>query len=134
MNAVFRDRVAKTYKPPKWNSTRTVPVPPRLQAEIDSYVADNGIAADGLLFPGYDGTPMEPHSILESLRAALESIGIPREEQDREKRFLDQHALRHTYVPRLSAGNVPLWEVQAAVGHKSVAVTQRYTHVGGNDL
>ncbi len=40
------------------------------------------------------------------------------------------HSLRHSTVSLLQAAGVPMAVVQEIVGHRTVAVTQRYTHVG----
>jgi integrase len=120
---------------PKWKSLREVPAPPRLQAELEQYIHDNNIAGEQLLFPGVDPSrPVDNKKLLDSLRGALAEIGIPPAEQARTRRFLDMHALRHTYVTRLRAGDVPDWQIQRAAGHRSVTMTDRYTHANAGDL
>lgn len=128
------DRNAAVYKPPKWNSVREVPVPPRLQEELDALQEELGIKEDGVYSAG--ALPTRPYSRLDvigALRDALEEIQIPKEQQKRTARFLDYHALRHTYITRLRAEGVPDWMIQSAAGHKSIEMTDNYTHGRGAD-
>lgn len=128
------DRGSGSFKPPKYNSVREVPVPARLQAEIAAYVQEKGIPLEGVLSAGQIPTrPKEREADLEALRAALVKIGIPEKEQARNRRFLDLHALRHTYITRLRAGDVPDWQIMAVAGHKSLKMTDHYTHGKGSD-
>jgi len=39
------------------------------------------------------------------------------------------HDLRHTFATRLLLAGVPMQQVQKLLGHKSIAMTQRYAHV-----
>jgi integrase len=43
---------------------------------------------------------------------------------------LSFHSLRHTAVSLLKDAGIPDAVVMALVGHESVAISQRYTHVG----
>jgi site-specific recombinase XerD len=44
------------------------------------------------------------------------------------------HVLRHSYATRLIERGVPIHEVQAALGHSSLATTQVYLHVDDSKL
>jgi integrase len=110
-------------------------LPPRLQAELATYISENRVVPEHLLFHGPNsGRPVDPHPAVQALRDALEAIGIGRTEQARSNRFLDLHSLRHTYVTRLRAGDVPDWQLERAAGHRSAGMTRRYTHAKGEDL
>jgi integrase len=131
------DRGSGVYKSPKWNSVREVPLPPRLREEIDLLVASRDIPADGVLSAAERtrnaARPDDHLGLVDALRAALVRIGIAETEQKRDRRFLDVHSLRHTYITRLRAAGVPDWEIQSAAGHKSAVMTDRYTHGRGAD-
>lgn len=44
------------------------------------------------------------------------------------------HDLRHTYASRLVNNGVPLYDVQALLGHSSIKTTQRYAHLSRDRL
>ena len=44
------------------------------------------------------------------------------------------HACRHTFITNLVQENTNLFMVQQLAGHKSLAMTKRYTHLAPNDL
>jgi integrase len=52
--------------------------------------------------------------------------------QDDEQACL--HACRHTFITNLVQENTNLFMVQQLAGHKSLAMTKRYTHLAPNDL
>ena len=39
------------------------------------------------------------------------------------------HDLRHTFASRLVQGGVPLYDVMQMMGHKSLEMVQRYSHL-----
>jgi integrase len=44
------------------------------------------------------------------------------------------HSLRHTFATWLVQEGVPIYGVQKLLGHSSLAMTQRYAHLGGGEL
>lgn len=77
-----------------------------------------------LLFPGPGGRKLTSSAAQKSIRKlALEAIG----------RRITPHSLRHTFGTIL-ARSAPIRVVQEALGHKSLASTQIYTHVNQLDL
>jgi integrase len=129
------NRAAGCFTGPKWNSVREVPLPPRLQAELGAYITEAKLGAEDLLFAGPDPSRPAPHqAVMSALRDALEAVGVPRDLQARGQRFLDFHSLRHTFITRLRAGDVPDWQLEQAAGHRSAGMTRRYTHTRGEDM
>lgn len=49
-------------------------------------------------------------------------------------RGLRPHLLRHAFATRMNRDGAPIFTVQAALGHKNVATTQRYVHASATDV
>lgn len=98
----------------KGNKQRIVPVTTALADTISTYPPGYLFpgAIDGHLSPGYVG----------KLLARLMPPGW------------SMHKLRHRYASRGYAGTKDIRAVQMALGHASVATTQRYTAVSGRDV
>lgn len=47
---------------------------------------------------------------------------------------LRPHLLRHAFASRMNRDGAPIFTVQAALGHKNVATTQRYVHASMTDV
>jgi len=118
-------------KRPKWGSAREVPLAaPVLEAlqlcaraspyERVGYVIWNEKRPDA---------PISHATILIGFRRILRSIGIPDEMQ--EQRNLCFHGLRHTFVSLSRASGLPDFLVQRMAGHKSMVMTDKYSHADG---
>lgn len=78
-------------------------------------------AASALVFPGRDGGPISNQAFNARLKRACESAGVP---------IISAHSLRHSAATLLlNERQSNLRDVQALLGHKSLATTARYTHV-----
>jgi site-specific recombinase XerD len=79
------------------------------------------------LFPG-DGPaqPLSSHSAQKVFRKALERAGL--------RKPASFHALRHAFATHLLEGGTDIRTVQVLLGHRSLATTQKYTHVSENFL
>jgi integrase len=128
MLSISRSYCAQTggFKDPKWGSVRVVSLPHRVEAELRDFMskaADQ--SSEALVFSGRKpGTAVRVKPTLDALYAAMNAIGITPEE--RKKRFLDMHALRHTFVTCMR-GQVPDSRLQRATGHRSTEMLERYT-------
>jgi len=75
----------------------------------------------GLVFTTYEGRPLQAtHVLAGSFRRIREAAGIDR---------LRFHDLRHSAATLLLAQGVPQRVVMEQLGHTTLAMTQRYTHV-----
>lgn len=63
----------------------------------------------------------------------VESLGLNTGVRDPRMKVLF-HTLRHTYASWLVQEGVPLYVVQKALGHQSLAMTERYSHLSENSL
>jgi integrase len=99
----------------KGGRQRVVPITERLASEIQSY------CADGYLFPGH----VDGHISIAYVGQLISQLMPP---------GWSMHKLRHRFATRGYAGTGNLRAVQEALGHASVATTQRYTAVAAMDI
>lgn len=65
----------------------------------------------------------------QALRRLVQQVG-----RDAGIEKLHPHLLRHAYATRLNRDGAPLFTIQAALNHKSIATTQRYVHASAADV
>ncbi len=65
--------------------------------------------------------PIDKSGIQSALKAVVRQLGI--------KKRITCHSLRHSYATHLLEAGVDLIELQKILGHSSVLVTSRYTHL-----
>lgn len=70
---------------------------------------------------------MTPHAARAYLKKMVAKAGLAKN--------ITPHKLRHTYATRLlENNNAQLVDIQALLGHESIATTQIYTHAGQERL
>ena len=72
------------------------------------------------------GKPPTAHAVRAYLKKLIEKAGIDKK--------VTPHKLRHAYATRLLEKDVQLVDIQALLGHESIATTQIYTHAGQERL
>ena len=83
-------------------------------------------AGSALIFPGRDGAPFSNQAFNARIKLACERARVP---------VISAHPLRHTAATLLlNERGANLRNVQALLGHKSLATTARYTHVDSERL
>jgi integrase/recombinase XerD len=79
------------------------------------------------LFPGHGGKrPLHATLFQRAFRQAKDQARITKP--------VSFHSLRHSFATQLLESGVNVRTIQALLGHRSLATTQRYTHVGGDYL
>lgn len=107
----------------KGSKQRVIPIPDDLATEIRRGPGGHtiGHGREGYLFPGNDNGHLSP-AWVGTLIGDLMPDGW------------SMHKLRHRFATRAYAGSRNLRAVQEALGHASVATTERYTAVSGNEV
>lgn len=120
------DGVAKSVRViGKGNKERQVPLPESFGRVLAVSIADK--YREEFLFakkPG--GRPIGQHAARAYLKKLMDKAGIEKK--------VTPHKLRHTYATRLLEKEVQLVDIQALLGHESIATTQIYTHAGQERL
>lgn len=80
-----------------------------------------------LVFPQL-GTNTRRVSVSALFRTVTNSLGLNDGIPDR-RDWIVFHSLRHTFASWLVQAGVPLYTVQRLMGHKTIAMTQRYAHL-----
>jgi integrase/recombinase XerD len=79
------------------------------------------------LFPGHGGKrPLHATLLQRAFRQAKDQARITKP--------VSFHSLRHSFATQLLESGVNVRTIQALLGHRSLATTQRYTHVAGDYL
>ncbi|MDA3939073.1 MAG: tyrosine-type recombinase/integrase [Spirochaetia bacterium] len=116
--------------PTKTRDSRQVPVPSELQKELDVLNKKND---GGYIFSTTGGDkPISYQVLTRALKYALTQIGIEKEEQTR--RYLCFHGWRHFFNTTMRTNNISDGKLQKLTGHKSMAMTERYTHFKIDDF
>ncbi|HEX3829865.1 MAG TPA: site-specific integrase [Sporichthyaceae bacterium] len=118
-----------TFTEPKGGKARTIAIPPQLLSQLRAHrvaqAAERLRAGEvwedwDLLFPGPDGRPVPGRYDWAAWKQLVAKAGL------RDTRL---HDARHTAATLLLEQGVDIRVVQQILGHSTLAVTKRYTHV-----
>jgi integrase/recombinase XerD len=105
----------------KGDKERRVPLPDAFGAVFGGWL--EGRANGEYVFARATGQPpVTPQAARAYLRGMLQKAGIEKK--------ISPHKLRHTYATHLLNAGADLVDIQALLGHESIATTQIYTNVG----
>ena len=107
----------------KGRKQRQLPVLPAVRAAVADYLAacPHVLTADGPLFVGARGGPLNPRLVQRQMAALRGYLGLPES--------ATPHALRHSFATHLLGAGGDLRAIQELLGHASLSTTQRYTAV-----
>ncbi|MGK2284982.1 tyrosine recombinase XerC [Pedomonas sp. V897] len=107
----------------KRNKERRVPILPVVAEAVEAYLAacPYPLPADGPLFIGARGGPLNPRMVQLAMQRARIALGLPDS--------ATPHALRHSFATHLLARGADLRAIQELLGHASLSSTQVYTEV-----
>lgn len=108
---------------PKSGRSRIVPLTAELTAALRRW---QRVCAGEVVFPNRQGQVAVSHTcVTYAMNRALALAGL---------RHIRFHDLRHTFASNLVLKGRSLKEVQLLLGHHSVTMTERYAHIGDDQL
>ncbi len=114
----------------KTHDSRKVPIPPELQTELEKLRLLN---KGQYLFSLKEGEkPVSARSLNNALKYAMTKIGIS--EKDQLERNLSFHGWRHFFNTTMRTNNISDSKLQKLTGHKTLAMTDHYTHFTVDDF
>lgn len=105
---------------PKSNQIRHIPISEDLADALESLEK-----RQGFVFTMKNGKPLTAMYTWRGLRQVCRQLGM---------RVVRWHALRHTFASHLVTKGVPIRTVQILMGHSTVQMTERYSHLAPSAL
>lgn len=114
----------------KGNKERIVPIGGQAMTALRDYLTERaqipGVGDDDAMFLNKNGSRLTPRSIQRLVVKVTESTGMAK--------AATPHTLRHSFATHMLGSGADLRSIQELLGHKSLSTTQRYTHVGVEEL
>jgi integrase/recombinase XerC len=109
----------------KGGKQRIVPFGDAAARALEAHLARRGFDA-GPLFPNARGRRLTVRSMHTIVRRSARAAGLTRR--------VTPHTLRHSFATHLLDSGADLRMIQELLGHSRLSTTQRYTHVGADQL
>jgi integrase len=84
-----------------------------------------------LVFPDRNGNKVV--QISDSFNRAIDKLGLNQDITDRRDK-VTFHSLRHTYASQLVQAGVDIYHVKELLGHSTITLTERYSHLSDSAL
>jgi len=103
--------------------SRTAYITPSLKTLLESILPDSPAA---LLFPARNGK--QSPAVSKTFMRAVDAVGLNAGITDNRHKVVF-HTLRHTFGSWLAMAGVPLYVIAELMGHSTIAMTERYSHL-----
>ena len=109
----------------KGNKDRVIPLNNDARQAIAAYLEVRPTVADGHLFIGQRGVPLQPQGVQQVVAKYAHRAGLPE---------VTPHVLRHTFAKHVLDAGEDLATVQRLLGHERLETTAIYTQPTARDL
>lgn len=116
----------------KGNKERMIPIAGEAVARLKDYLEvrtiflrERGFADNGTIWLGNRGAPLSRHRAYQIIRRTFERLT---------GQWVSPHTLRHSFATHLLDHGADLRAVQELLGHSSLNITEKYTHVTADRL
>lgn len=114
----------------KGNKERLVPIGGKAMQALQAYLIERaeikGSREIPAVFLNKNGTRLSARSVQRLMAKVMSATGL--------NKNATPHTLRHSFATHLLGSGADLRSIQELLGHKSLSTTQRYTHVGVDQL
>ena len=122
------ERGSLTIRDPKNGETRTAFMVPKVREMLSNRKAS---ASTSWVFIDKKGGQVK--EVSGSFMKAVEAVGL-NDGRDDSRQKVVFHTLRHTFASWLVATGTPIYAVSKLMGHKSIVMTERYSHFDQSGL
>lgn len=114
----------------KGNKERIVPIGVKAIEAIKAYLAERNdlyeIKDQQAVFLNKNGTRLSARSVQRLVVKVTQATGL--------NKSATPHMIRHSFATHMLGSGADLRAIQELLGHKSLSTTQRYTHVGVDEI
>ncbi len=114
----------------KGNKERIVPIGQKASVSLEQHLTNRNkirsIRDTDAVFLNKNGTRLTVRSVQRLVARMTQEIGL--------SKSATPHMIRHSFATHMLGSGADLRSIQELLGHKSLSTTQRYTHVGVEEL